>query len=45
MLLFYLLHILYKSWSSEDPWLKAYARMCNQVEETKNPAYLNNAED
>lgn len=31
---------LYKRWSKIDLWLMAYNKMCDEVMETPNPAYI-----
>lgn len=36
----YLIGKLYKRWSKVDPWLIAYDKMCDEVMEAPNPAYI-----
>lgn len=38
--LFYYFGRLYKRWSKVDPWLKAYAKMYNDVMDNPNPPQL-----
>lgn len=38
--LFYSIGRLYKRWSKLDPWIKAYAKMCDDVMDNPNPSKL-----